>query len=121
MLNQRLGESIVMSRGATQKISRRPAFRAGYRHGLDAMQDFSDIQPRRRPRLHERHSQEQALARDLDKAWTDFSNAIQNAAGDFFQGNYDVKPKLDENGRLDFVYKRKPLNKKMEDAGGWGK
>jgi len=110
-----------MRKGAIRKESRRSAFRAGYRHGLDAMQDFSDIQPRRRLRLHESRKPETMVTGDLEKVWADFSNVVRRAAGQFFQENYEVTPKLDKHGRLDFIYKRRPQNKKMEDAGDWGK
>jgi len=97
------------------------AFRTGWESGFSAAGEFASRPRRRRPKLSDRYPDGSGWKSDLDKAWQDLSQAIQAQAGKYFHDNYLVTLYLDNAGRLQFAYKQKPKNKKMEDAGGWGK
>lgn len=97
------------------------AFRAGWDSGFSAGGEIASRPRRRRPKLSDRYPEGNGWTVDLDTVWQDFAKAIQRQAGQYFSDNYFVTPHLDDAGRLQFAYKQKPKNKKMEDAGGWGK
>jgi len=110
-----------MFEGAVSKRRPRSAFRAGWESGFSAAGDFQKRPARRRQRLSDSHQDQTGWVGDLEKVWQDFAGAIQAAAGKYFDDNYLVTPYLDNAGSLQFAYKQKPKNKKMEESGGWGK
>lgn len=103
------------------KRTRKSALGAGFSSGFGGAGGLSFVYSRRRPSLFEKNRRRPAVVGDLVAVWSDFSAAIESEAGKYFRGNYKVYARLNREGNVRLEYERIPQNKKMEEAGGWGK
>lgn len=102
-------------------FAKKTPLRAGFDAGFGAHLGFDQMQPRRRKRIFDNYAADEAVMGDLRAVWGDFARAISRQANEYFHGNYDVTIVAGDDGKPELQYRQKPRNKKMEDAGGWGK